>query len=178
MASMQTSTTDVSTLDDHPWQGQPEYWRLKATSECKHVLSCARSRGPSWAGTVFRCSVGHERINWYALHMLACDQMNQWQLLCRPMPDLPAPLRDGALSETDYRVYSDRMKPHVDKALGMLLDTLIPLIGSPSMMSTAKVLCTSSLFCTVALCVGLSGSSWCELSWLADQNWLHAGKKL
>jgi hypothetical protein len=125
----------------------------KTTSECKHVLGCAISRGPSWASAVFRCSFGHARINWYALHMGACDQMNQWQLLCRPMPDLPAPLRDGALSETDYRAYSDRMKPHVDKALGMLLDTPIPSIVSPSMMSAAKVVCTSSLFCTVALCV-------------------------
>lgn len=41
------------------------------------------------------------------------------QSVGKPMPDLPAPLRDGALSETDFRAYADRMKPHVDKALGI-----------------------------------------------------------
>jgi hypothetical protein len=33
------------------------------------------------------------------------------------MPELPPYLREG-MSETDYKTYADRLKPHVDKALG------------------------------------------------------------
>ena len=35
------------------------------------------------------------------------------------MPELPAYLREG-MSETDYKAYTDRIKPHVDKALSAL----------------------------------------------------------
>ena len=45
---------------------------------------------------------------------------------CRPMPELPPYLREG-MSETDYRSYADRLKPHVDKALGALLSHVKPL---------------------------------------------------